>query len=252
MVSTREKHLHIDMRAAYLACDARSYRADSEAAVYIQRYGFPLAQTMRLARLDEEQLITAQSPVLQLTGAVQLSSWEFCEKAHDYTPWRVGSHLREHDGWITTPELYDLLLEGDLLVARGRQVVYSQGTKPGLKFPNHAGLGAPSARAERDQGVRFVGKFARHADETSLVTHDKNEAAYLARAYSKKGQYISHRDGAAYLVKYKAEKKRAQWFHMRAFILAYTNIAVRKMLRRFPRENVLRVCRRRLRQRVAA
>ena len=29
---------------------------------------------------------------------------------------------------------------------------------------------------------------------------------------------------------------------MRAFILAYTNIALRKMMRRFPRENVLRVC----------
>ena len=239
---SREKHFHIDMRAAYLACDERKYRADSEASDYINRYGFPLAQTMRLARLDEAQLITVDSPVLQLTGAVQLSTWKFSEKAHDYTPWRVGSHLREHDGWITTPELHDLLLEGDLLVTQGRQVVYSLGTKAGLKFPSHAGGDAPSARAERDQGVRFVGKFARHADETNLVTHDKNEAAYLARAYSKKGQYIAHRDGAAYLVKYKADKKRAQWFHMRAFILAYTNIALRKMLRRFPRDNVLRVC----------
>ena len=104
---SRAQHFHIDMRAAYLSCDERTFRADSQAADFIKRYGFPLASTMRLARLDEEQPITVGSPVMQLTGAVQLSPWEFSQKAHDYTPWRVGIHLREHDGWITAPDLLE-------------------------------------------------------------------------------------------------------------------------------------------------
>ena len=236
---SQAKHHHIDMRAAYLACDSRDYRADSEARDLIERYGFPDARTMRLARLDEAQPLTVDSPALQLTGAVQLTAWEFSELAHDYTPWRVGDHLRAHEGWITTPELYELLLAGDLKVARGRQVVYSAGAKEGLTFPPAFGS---DPKSERDQAVRFVGKFARHADETSLVTHDKNEAAYLANAFGEAGRYLSHRNGAAYLVNYRSEAKRAQWFHMRAFVLAYTNIALRRMLRRFPRESVLRVC----------
>ena len=64
-------------------------------------------------------------------------------------------------------------------------------------------------RAERTQAVTFVGKLARHADE-SLVTHDANEAAYLAGAYGKAGRFLSHCGGAACLVRYTSERKRSQ------------------------------------------
>ena len=235
-------HHHIDMRAAYLACDRRGHRADSDAASEIQRYGFP-THVQRLASLEPVPL-TADSAPLALTGAVQLIEWAFSPRCHPFTPWRVGDHLREHEGWITTPELRDLLESGDLTHAVGRQVIYSVGAQAGVQFPDfHAGqlTKAERDRAERNQAVTFVGKLARHADESSLVTHDANEAAYLAGAFGKAGRFLSHSGGAACLVRYKSERKRAQWFHVRAFVLAYTNIALRRMLRRFDPASVIRI-----------
>ena len=90
-------------------------------------------------------------------------------------------------------------------------------------------------RAERTQAVTFVGKLARRADESSLVTHDANEAAYLAGAFGKAGKFLSHRGGAGCLVRYTSERTRAKWFHVRAFVLTYANIALRRMLRRLRR-----------------
>jgi len=232
-------HHHIDMRAAYLACDCRPERADSEAASEIHRYGFP-THMMRLASLDMSVPLTISSPALALTGAIQLAEWTFNPQAHPFTPWRVGNHLRDHEGWITTPELHDLLESGDLIYAVARQVVYSVGVNSGIKYPN---LFA-SHTTERTQAVTFVGKLARHADESSLVTHDANEAAYLAAAFGQAGRYlsaVSAASGAAHLVRYKSERHRAQWFHVRAFVLAYTNIALRRMLRRFDPDSVIRI-----------
>ena len=102
---------------------------------------------MRRANVEGVSL----SDVLTLTGAIQHSAWEFGLKTHPYTVGRVGEHLRENQGWITTPELKDLLDSGDLIEATAREVVYSVGTKPGIKSPS------------RDLAVRFVGKCARHA-----------------------------------------------------------------------------------------
>ena len=231
-------HYHIDMRAAYLACDCRPDRADSEAASEIHRYGFP-SHMMRLASLDMSVPLTISSPALALTGAIQLAEWTFSAQAHPFTPWRVGNHLRDHSGWITTPELHDLLESGDLIYAVARQVVYSVGVNRKMQFP-----ATPVACAERTQAVTFVGKFARHADESSLVTRDANEAAYLAGAFGQAGRYLScasAASGAAHLVRYRSDRCRAQWFHVRAFVLAYTNIALRRMLRRFDPESVIRI-----------
>ena len=62
----------------------------------------------------------------------------------------------------------------------GRQIVYSMGSQTGMQFPDFRAADQLT-RAERDrertQAVTFVGKLARHADESSLVTHDANEAA---------------------------------------------------------------------------
>ena len=229
-------HYHIDMRAAYLACDRRENRANSDAASEIHRYGFP-TNLMRLASLDTTRPLDVNSPALALTGTIQLVEWTFGAHVHPFTPWRVGNHLREHQGWITTPELRDLLESGDLVHAAARQIVYSVGANRGLKFPSS------SALTERTQAVTFVGKLARHADESSLITRDANEAAYLAGAFGKAGRYLSHASarGSAHLVRYKSERTRAQWFHVRAFVLAYTNIALRRMLRRFDPSSVIRI-----------
>ena len=64
---------------------------------------------------------------------------------HPYTVGRMGEHLRENEGWITTPDLLD---SGDIVAATSREVVYSMGTKPSIHFP------------ARDLAVRFVDKCA--------------------------------------------------------------------------------------------
>jgi hypothetical protein len=46
----------------------------------------------------------------------------------------------------------------------------------------------------------------------------------------------------ATLIQYREDKFRAQWFHTRAYILAYTNIALRRQLQRIPVDDVIRVC----------
>ena len=115
----------------------------------------------------------------------------------------MGDHLREHEGWITTSELRDLLESGDMTHAVGRQVVYSMGSHSGMQYPDFRAADqltrAERDRAERTQAVTFVVKLARHA--SSLVTHDANEAAYLAGAFGKAGRFLSHRGGAACLVR---------------------------------------------------
>ena len=93
------------------------------------------------------------SDVLRLTCTIQLSAWEFAPSTDPYTVGRVGEHLREDEGWVTTPELRDLIDSGDMAAATAREVVYSVGKKPIIKFP------------ARDLAVQFVGKCARHVDE---------------------------------------------------------------------------------------
>ena len=131
------------------------------------------------------------SDVLTLTGAIRLSAWEFGPKTHPYTVGRVGEHLRENEGWITTPELRDLLDSGDLLEATAREVVYSVGTKPGIRFPT-----------DRDLAVRFVGKCARHGDESSILVRDPNEAAFLCNTLGGTDRLLNFEkaDGVHYIM----------------------------------------------------
>ena len=141
------EHHHLDMRAAYLACEDSLRGGVGDTIDLVREYGFPTS-IMRRANVKGAPL----SDVLSLTGAVQLSAWRFGPDAHPYIVGRVGGHLRENRGWITTPELRDLLDAGDLMEVTLSEVVYSVGTKPSIRFP-----------FDRDMAVRFVGKCARPA-----------------------------------------------------------------------------------------
>ena len=113
-----------------------------------------------------------------------------------------------------------------------REGVYSVGAKPSIKFP-----------IDRDRAVYFVGKCARHGDESSIIVRDPNEAAFLCKTLGGTARLIKmEKADDVHLIQYRDGKTRAQWFHIRAFVLAYTNVALRRMLRRFPQEDVLRVC----------
>ncbi|POG73384.1 hypothetical protein GLOIN_2v1477001 [Rhizophagus irregularis DAOM 181602=DAOM 197198] len=160
------KHIHIDLRGAYLGCED-SERSASEALPWVRRYGFP-ERIQRRAQVDNIDTIR------NLTGIVQLIAWEFALNLHPFTAGLIGQHLAEKEGWIPTPLVDYLLSRGWLSSATPREVIYSV-----------------------EQGT---------------------------------------------LIKYEGDEKRGQWLHIRSFVLAYTHIAVLEQLKRFPIENVLRVC----------
>ena len=220
------KHHHLDMRAAYLACEDSLMGGVGDAIDLVREYGFSTS-IMRRGNVEGVPL----SDVLRLTGTIQLFAWEFAPNTHPYTVGRVGEHLRENEGWITTPELRDLLDSGDMVAATAREVVYSVGTKPCIKFP------------ARDLAFQFVGKCARHGDKSSILVRDPNEAAYLCKTLGGTDRLLNFEKAeGVHHIQYRDEKVRAQWFHIRAFVLGYTNVALRRMLQRFPQEEVLRVC----------
>ena len=136
------EHHHLDMRAPYLGCEDSLRGGVGDAMDLVREYGF-LTSMMRGANIEGMSL----GDVLTVTGAIRLSAWEFGPKTHPYIVGRVGEHLQENKGWITTPELRDFLDLGDLLEATACEVVYSVGTKPGISF-----------LIDRDLAVRFVGK----------------------------------------------------------------------------------------------
>ena len=98
---------HLDMRAAYLACEDSPMGGVGDAIDLVREYGFTTS-IMRRGNCEGVPLCD----VLRLTGAIQLSAWEFAPNTHPHTVGRVGEHLRENEGWITTPELRDLLDSG--------------------------------------------------------------------------------------------------------------------------------------------
>ena len=92
------QHHHLDMRAAYLACEDSLVGGVGEAMDLVREYGFPTS-IMRRGNVEGVPM----SDVLRLTGTIQLSAWVFASNVHPYTVGRVGGHLRENEGWITTP-----------------------------------------------------------------------------------------------------------------------------------------------------
>lgn len=166
---TQPERAIITILTAYLACEDSLIGGVRDAIELVREYGF-LTSTMRQANCADVSLSSA----LRLIGVIQLSAREFALSTHPYTVGHVGEHLRENEGWITTPELRDLLDSGDMMEATACEVVYWVGTKPSIKLP------------ARDLAVRFVGKCARH--DSSIVYHrpriiirDPNKAAYLCK-----------------------------------------------------------------------
>jgi hypothetical protein len=223
-------HRQLDMKAAFLACDTRPGVSRGDAADLVDSYGFP-TKAMRHAKLPQGIPLTAASPWVKWTGTIQLAEWRFSAAALEQVVDAAGKHLERNDGWLTTPELYDLLESGDLEHAVGREIVYTLGQPlERLVFPD-----------DRTLGVQLVGKCARRGNDTNIVTHDANEAAHLANALG--GRLIEYKAGDSFLIKYQVDEPRPQYFHIRAFVLGYLNVARARMLRRFPSENdILRVC----------
>jgi len=76
-------HHHIDMRAAYLACDRRDYRGAQRRRERDRAIRLPHPRV-------EPTPLTVDSPALALTGAVQLTEWVFSESCHPFTLARGG------------------------------------------------------------------------------------------------------------------------------------------------------------------
>ena len=86
-------------------------------------------------------------------------------------------------GGSRRPELYNLLESGDLVSARANEMWYSVAKKERIRFPpaDDASDSKEGVWRGRDLAVRFIGKCARGQDQTAVITHDENEAAYLAK-----------------------------------------------------------------------
>ncbi|KAK3763395.1 hypothetical protein RRG08_051501 [Elysia crispata] len=211
---TGEHHL-LDMRAAYLACEDSPMGGVGDAIDLVREYGFPTS-IMRRGNCLQAPSSSPPGSLLRTRTRILSVAW---------------ASICENKGWITTPELRNLLDSGDMVVATAREVIYSVGVKPCIRFP------------ARYLAVLFVGKCARHGDESSILVRDPNEAAFLCNTLGSTDRLLNfEKADKVHYIKYRDEKTRAQWFHIRAFVLAYTNVALLRMLRRFPAEEVLRVC----------
>ena len=89
-------HHHLDMRASYLACKDLLMGRVGDAIGLLSEYGF-LTSMMHRANMDR----VPPSDILSLTGAIQLSTWQFSQHAYPYTVGHVGEHLCENQGRIT-------------------------------------------------------------------------------------------------------------------------------------------------------
>ncbi|CAG8463930.1 2912_t:CDS:2 [Acaulospora morrowiae] len=207
-------------REAYLGCED-SERSASEALPWVRQYGFS-EQIQRRACVDNIESIRS------LTGIVQLVIWEFSQGLHSFTAGLIGQHLTEKEGWIPTPFIDYLLSAGWFISATPREIIYSVGKKSQIEFP-----------PDRDLAVRFVESCACNAQVTSVLIRNKNEADMINQwLVRKKCQPNRTSNEYGTLIKYEGDKKRAQWLHIRFFVLAYIHIAVLKQLKRFPIENV--------------
>jgi hypothetical protein len=89
----------------------------------------------------------------------------------------------------------------------------------------------------------FVGKCARDSKKTSILVRDDYEAQTLVRhLMDKRSKPNATKTSDGTLIQYAGEEERAQWLHIRSFVLAYTHICVMEQLARFPIQDVLRVC----------
>ena len=73
------EHHHLDMRAAYLACEDSLMGGVGDAIDLVREYGFPTS-IMRRGNCEGVPL----SDVLRLTGTIQLSAWEFAPNTRVY------------------------------------------------------------------------------------------------------------------------------------------------------------------------
>ncbi|KAK3798489.1 hypothetical protein RRG08_051471 [Elysia crispata] len=163
-------------------------------------------------RPHPEKFRPAWRELPRLTGAIQLSAWEFAPNTHPYTVGRVGESIcrgergagsRLRSSTATSSTL------GDMVAATAREVIYSVGVKPCIRFP------------ARDLAVLFVGKCARHGDPNcrySCATPSEGLRLLCNTLGGSLGPRLlklqEKADNVHYIKKYRDGKTRAQWFHI--------------------------------------
>ena len=94
---------HLDMHAAYLACEDLFVRGLWDSICLVRKYGLSKS-IMRQENLKGIPL----SNVFRVRVTNRLSVWEFYTNAQPYNAVRLGENLRDNEGWITILELRDL------------------------------------------------------------------------------------------------------------------------------------------------
>ena len=196
---------HIDMRAAYLACDAEF--GTGPAHEWASVFGFPRGGRMRTASYNGKiSMLDAFTGLVEYTLGIHFN---------ESTPRGVLTQLGLHFGKSETPMLPIPLAvwlheRGYASMPSGSLVHYCD-KMHGINFP-----------VSRDAAIRYVGSCSYRSATRTFFTRDLAEANHFARAYD--SYYEALDDG--YLISWDQGEAKHDFSHIRAYVLAYLAIAM--------------------------
>ena len=268
----------LDMKAAYLSHDSRKTKANGGAADLVARFGWPSGRMLRAGRFDPPQHVWPGWDGFDVCGAVRLTRWEIPEEVPEVLAANISAHLA--GGWVVLPDLLDLLQAGELVGVFVDLVAYDADPLPALKFPtgspeaDRAEDDAGRAYHERNEGVHGVGRCVSSggACRRSVFLTDEAEGRALVHAFHNSDQWATwlpaYAPGALVIppedlehcdpeedtpdpgpplgcwVSFETgrdEFKNDTFGPLRAFVLGYHAVALRRVLRRFGPSQVVRV-----------
>ena len=200
----KEETRHVDMRAAYLGCDA--VRGSGPARDWAQKYGFPLGGKMRHAKVD-----TVSAALEGFTGVVEYEKLRLQVRC----PRGLEAQLAHHfgKGKLVLPiPLAVWLQERGFAVAEGPITVHYCDRRSALEFPEN-----------RDEAVRLIGSCSMRSARRCFYTRDPAEAAHYRAAYGAYSEQLQE----GFLLRWEVENGATNdYSHVRSYVLAYLAIAM--------------------------
>jgi hypothetical protein len=209
----------LDMSAAYLGC-GEDAAENAVASVYARRHGFPGA-AYQLYRVESLEAVRA------LAGTVHIVSWSL-SVVHPAVARILVGHLERH-AWLPIPLALYLQDTGRAALTVDRAAICMDRLQT-LKFPR------------RDLAVVFIGSCMRNKRKNSLITRDEAECDFYVDKFLREDRapVPRHVEGL-YQVEYDAGERKDR-SHIRAYVLAYMQIAVIDALGRFGADDVVYCC----------
>ena len=217
----KEDYVSLDMKHCYPA----SFKGLGDCEEYYKRYGHPDSQFFRVA-LDGRYESTAN-------GFVKLTTWRFKEGLHPIIYAWYGRHIEEK-GWLPVP-LLKFFEERGLLQYTAHEAILCHGDNTQwLPEDNHA---ARIVIGKFTQGARAGEKYM----QRRLITDEEELNFLIKKAHAENTMVRTDDFGGDGKVLCYYNNHRAQYYHLRASMLAYAHINLLTMLLRFDKDDVPRV-----------